>query len=144
MDWSLPAELAAGTSVRGEEYGWEIACFPPLATAERLKLGLPGRSSSSFDSTTQVYGNRRWLSADPTGGSPERHGRPTFIALAQRGRERIRSPGRHSSFSVVVRDLPSDLRDKATADGVDPTRVLVFVAYFVTEPAFVDLSVTKR
>ena len=65
MDWSLPAELAAGASVRGEEYGWEIACFPAaLATAERLELAcLGGQFQFRFDDAVyEMY----WLSADPT------------------------------------------------------------------------------
>jgi hypothetical protein len=61
MDWSLPAELAAGASVRGEEYGWEIACFPAaLATAERLELAcLGGQFQFRFDDAVyEMY----WLS----------------------------------------------------------------------------------
>jgi hypothetical protein len=143
MDWSLPAELAAGASVRGEEYGWEIACFPAaLATAERLELAcLGGQFQFRFDDAVyEMY----WLSADPT----ERLAGEAWTAYVHRscsevakGFDRLVAT---TDFPLVFRELPSDLRDKATADAVDPTRVLVFVAYFVTERAFVDLSVTKR
>jgi hypothetical protein len=117
--------------------------FPPRWRQRSGWNWLAWAGSSSFDSTTQCT-KMYWLSADPTerlaGGAWTAYVRRSCSEVAK-GFDRLVAT---TDFSVVVRELPSDLRDKATADGVDPTRVLVFVAYFVTEQAFVGLSVTKR
>ena len=107
MDWSLPAELAAGASVRGEEYGWEIACFPAaLATAERLELAcLGGQFQFRFDDAVyEMY----WLSADPT----ERLAGEAWTAYLHRCCSEVAKEFNRlvatTDFSVVVRELPSE------------------------------------
>jgi hypothetical protein len=143
MDAPLPAELAAGASVRGEEYGWHIAQFPAaLVAAERLGLAcLGGQFQFRFDDATyEMY----WLNADPT----ERVAGEAWADYVHRsctevatGFDRLVAAG---DFSAIICDLPSDLRDKMIAPEVDLTRVLVFVAYFVTEQEFIGLSPAER
>jgi hypothetical protein len=48
-----------------------------------------------------------------------------------------------TDFPTIIRELPSDLHDKVMAPEFDVTRVLVFVAYFVTEQEFGSLSPAK-
>ena len=58
MDHPLPTELTEGASVRGDEYGWQLARFrATLATAERMGLAcLGGQFQFRFDdSTYEMY-----------------------------------------------------------------------------------------
>jgi len=139
MGHPLPAELGQGASVRGEEYGWEVARFPAaLITAERLGLAcLGGQFQFRFDDATyEMY----WLSADPA----ERFAGELWEDYVHRscgevakGFDRLVGT---TDFSRILRELPSDLHDKVMSAAFDFTRALIFVAYFVTEQEFVALS----
>ena len=143
MDCLLPAELTQGASLRGEEYGWGIRRFPAaLVTAERLGLAcLGGQFQFRFDDATyEMY----WLSADPG----ERLAGEIWADYVHRSCSEVakgfdRLVGA-TDFPTIIRELPSDLHDKVMAPEFDVTRVLVFVAYFVTEQEFVSLSPAKR
>ena len=143
MDASLPAELAAGASVRGEEYGWHIAQFPAaLATAERLGLAcLGGQFQFRFDDATyEMY----WLNADST----ERVAGEAWADYVHRSCNEVANEFNRLvgtvDFSAIIRELPSDLRDKVIAPELELPRVLVFVAYFVTVQEFIELSAAER
>jgi hypothetical protein len=141
MDNPLPPELAEGASVRGEEYGWQLAHFPAaLATAERMRLAcLGGQFQFRFDdSIYEMY----WLSADPS----ERGGTEVWADYVHRSCSEVAKHFdrllRATDFSAIGRELPSDLHGKVRAAGLDLT--LVFVAYFVTEQEFTRLSTAQR
>jgi hypothetical protein len=143
MDHPLPAELVQGVSVRDGEYGWEVAQFPAaLKIAERTgRACLGGQFQFRFDEGIyEMY----WLSADPAerfaGEQWEDYVHRSCTEVAM-GFDRLVGT---TDFSRIVRELPSDLRDKVPSAELDFTRALVFVAYFVTEQEFVALSPARE
>ena len=139
----LPAELVQGVSVRDGEYGWEVAQFPAaLIIAERSgRACLGGQFQFRFDDGIyEMY----WLSADPAerfaGEQWEDYVHRSCGEVAK-GFDRLVGT---TDFSRILRELPSDLREKVTSTAFDFTRVLVFVAYFVTEQEFVALSPARE
>jgi hypothetical protein len=143
MGHPLPAELVQGVSVRDGEYGWEVARFPAaLKVAEgsgRACLG--GQFQFRFDEGIyEMY----WLSADPAerfaGEQWEDYVHRSCGDVAK-GFDRLVGT---ADFSRILRELPSDLRDKVTAAEFDFSRALVVVAYFVTEQEFVALTPARE
>ncbi len=139
MAYSLPTEIAEGSSVRGEEHGWRLERFPAaLIAAERMGLAcLGGQLQLRFDDS--IY-EMCWLSADPT----ERGAGEVWVDYVHRSCSEVAKEFDHlvrtTDFSAIARDLPSDLHEKIMATGFDLIQVLIFVAYFVTEQEFVRLS----
>ena len=139
----LPAELVQGVSIRDGEYGWEVARFPAALTmAEQSgRACLGGQFQFRFDEGIyEMY----WLSADPAerfaGEKWEDYVHRSCGEVAK-GFDRLVGT---TDFSRILRELPSDLRDKVTSAELDFTRALVFVAYFVTEQEFVALSPARE
>jgi hypothetical protein len=143
MGHPLPAELVQGVSVRDGEYGWEVARFPAaLNMAERSgRACLGGQFQFRFgEGIYEMY----WLSADPAerfaGERWEDYVHRSCGEVAK-GFDRLVGT---TDFSRILRELPSNLRDKLTSAEFDFTRALVFVAYFVTEQEFVALSPARE
>lgn len=139
----LPTELVQGVSVRGGEYGWEVARFPAALTmAERSgRACLGGQFQFRFDEGIyEMY----WLSADPAERlAGEQWEDYVHRSCTEVAKEFDRVVGT-TDFLRILRELPADLGEKVTAAGFDFTRALVFVAYFVTEQDFVSLSLARE
>jgi hypothetical protein len=112
-----------------------------LLAAERLGLArLGGQFQFRFDdSIYELY----WLSADPT----DRRDAEVWLDYVHRSCSEVSKEFdrlvRATDFSAIAQQLPSDLRCKVMAAEFDLTRVLVFVAYFVTEREFGQLSAAQ-
>jgi hypothetical protein len=133
----LPREIAAGASLRGQEYGRKIQSFPAaLFTAERLGFACLGGSFNLGSMARSL----RCTGSMPTQLSPyqRNHGWTTYIVPAVRWQRRSTGLSRKWIFKKVTREWPA--LEAAVAAGLDPLNALVFVAYFVTWAEFLELS----
>jgi len=128
---TLPPDIKQGASLRGNEYGWSVLSFPDaLAKAEAYGYAcLGGQFQFRLDdgTTCEMY----WLDAD----SKEREHEESWLDYCHRSCSEVLN-----RFHSVV--SATDFTKEALiwpSVQIDPTKSLVFVAYFVTET---DLSNT--
>jgi hypothetical protein len=128
----LPPDISQGSALRGNEYGWTISSFPDaLARAEALGYGcLGGQFQFRLDdgSTCEMY----WLDAD----SKERGDDESWVDYCHRSCSEVLNRFQHlassTDFNTEVSGWPSVQ--------IDPTKSLIFVAYFVTESELAELG----
>ncbi|MGD0570478.1 MAG: hypothetical protein ABSA78_18905 [Candidatus Sulfotelmatobacter sp.] len=125
MDEDLPPDILRGATLRGKEYGWSVSSFPDaLATAEACGyacLGGQFQFRLGHGSTCEMY----WLSAD----SAERRQGESWIDYSHRSCSEVLKRFQHL---VSATDFMREASVWPSAP-IDPTKNLVFVAYFVTE-----------
>jgi len=126
----LPITVKQGASLRGNEYGWEIAAFPnALAHAEALGYScLGGQFQFRLqDVTCEMY----WLNAD----SSERGKDEAWSTYIRRSSSEVllafQRRVSHTAFWKEALRWP--IIEDAVERGFDPISALVFVAYFVKE-----------
>lgn len=129
MNFQLPPDIATGSSLRGNEYGWKISAFPEaLARAKSQGFGcLGGQFQFRMpDGTYEMY----WLSADST----ERRTEEAWIDYARRSCSEVLD-----KFDNLV--SKTDFAKEAVNWRLDVSAIqtLVFVADFVTESEFIEL-----
>jgi hypothetical protein len=126
----LPITVTQGATLRGNEYGWEIAAFPnALAHAEALGYGCLGGQFQFrlHDATCEMY----WLNAD----SSERGKDEAWSTYTRRSCSEVliafHRRVSHTDFRKEASRWP--IIEDAVEQGFDPISALVFVAYFVSE-----------
>jgi hypothetical protein len=137
MSDPLPSDVAAGSTLRGEEYGWTLSAFPAaLTAAERLGLACLG-GQFQFRLDDAVY-EPFWTSAD----SSERHDGEDWSSYVHRSCGEVAVAFQRVLSTTDFQELGRAWPDvSARVDGgLDIKRTLVFVAYFVTEPELNSLS----
>jgi hypothetical protein len=141
MSAQLPSELAAGATLRDQEYGWTVDSFPAaVRAAERLEIACLG-GQFQFRVGDAVY-EPYWVCADSVERQPgEGWSNYTYRSCGEVGQafERL---VRMTDFRAVAREW-QELRG-ATEAGLDVMCTLVFVAYFVTEQEYDSLSHAKE
>jgi hypothetical protein len=126
----LPAELVVGTSAEGNEYGWPPHLFPDAARrAESLGYAcLGGQFQFRISAATcEMY----WLAAD----SSERMPSESWLAYCGRSSaevlEKFAKIVAETDFLAEARNWP--VLKTQIEQGLDVSKALFFVAYFVTE-----------
>ena len=135
MENPLPPEILSGAHLSGNEYAWDISSFPgALAHAENLRYAcIGGQFQFRLESgICEMY----WLSADSDSRYPEE----TWIDFCRRSCFEVRQGFEklvlETNFHKQAREwLP--VRE-AMAEGLDPMKRLVFVAYFVGEAEWLE------
>jgi hypothetical protein len=130
MDFILPLDISQGAMPRGNEYGWSVSSFPDaLARAEAHGFAcLGGQFQFRLEEATcEMY----WLEAT----SKERVQRESWVEYCHRSCSEVLSGFR---CLVSATDFVKEASSWPSVQ-IDPTKSLVFVAYFVTES---DLATT--
>lgn len=126
----LPHNVMRGASLRGTEYGWQVSAFPEaLSHAKSQGFGCLGGQFEfrAADGTYEMY----WLSADPTG----RCDGEKWPDYSQRSCSEVLS-----KFQDLVGKTDFAKEAASWRLGTSALESLVFVAYFVTESDFDQLS----
>ena len=121
----LPPNISQGATLRGNEYGWRVSAFPDaLANAQAHGYAcLGGQFQFRLDdgSTCEMY----WLEAN----SKERAHGESWVEYCHRSCSEVLNRFQHLAS---VTDFKKETSSWPSVQ-IDPTRSLVFVAYFVTE-----------
>jgi len=130
MGEQLPPNVKRGASLKGNEYGWQVSAFPEALThAKSQGFGCLGGQFQFrlVDGTYEMY----WLSADST----NRRDGEKWSEYSQRSCSEVLS-----KFEDLV--ARTDFAKEAASWRLDTSALesLVFVAYFVTESEFAQLS----
>jgi hypothetical protein len=131
MPDNLPPEMLQGATLRGNEYGWSIPAFP-VALAKAGDHGdacLGGQFQfRPDDATCEMH----WLAAD----SRERRPGESWANFCHRSCSEVLEKFQRlvSSTDFVKEALSWSFLQ------IDPTRDLVFVAYFVSEAHLAELT----
>ena len=130
MNFLLPAEIAKGASLRGNEYGWAIPAFPEaLAKAKSMGFAcLGGQFQFRLpDAICEMY----WLSPDAT---DQRDGEP-WANFSIRSCEEVLS-----KFQDLV--SKTNFAEEAANWNLNANSLetLVFVAYFESEATHAELA----
>ena len=134
---TLPPEIAGDASFDGQEYGWKILSFPTvLAAAERLGFACLG-GQLQFRINGSIF-EMYWLSADASDRLPGEFW-PEYV---QRSCSEV---GRTFAELVANVDVQKVVQEWPTLNAmltneINPSDVLVFVAYFVTQEEFAALG----
>ncbi|HEV7520336.1 MAG TPA: hypothetical protein VGP89_04495 [Candidatus Angelobacter sp.] len=128
----LPPDVSQGATLRGNEYGWSVFSFPKaLATAQKYGYAcLGGQFQFRLDdgSTCEMY----WLDAD----SKERAQGESWVDYCHRSCSEVLNRFQHlASFTDFKKEASS-----WPLVEIDPTKSLIFVAYFVTEGELAELA----
>jgi hypothetical protein len=138
METALPEAITEGATLQGNEYGWRVDAFPrALQAAPELGyacLGGQFQFRSSAVGTCEMY----WIDADSDQRLPD-EGWGAFCKrscgqVQQKFERRMAS----TDFEKEAADWPNlaiALKDRLLLD-----EVLVFVAYFVSEPEWLNDS----
>jgi hypothetical protein len=128
----LPSDISQGATLRGNEYGWSVSSFPDaLASAQAHGYAcLGGQFEFRLDdgSTCEMY----WLDAD----SKERAPAESWVNYCNRSCSEVLTKFQHLAS---VTDFNSQVSSWPSIE-IDPTKSLVFVAYFVTEGEYLQLD----
>jgi hypothetical protein len=131
MDFILPLDISQGAMLRGNEYGWSVSSFPDaLARTEAHGYAcLGGQFQFRLEEATcEMY----WLEAN----SKERERGESWVEYCHRSCSEVLSGFRRL---VSATDFVKEASSWPSVQ-IDPTKSLVFVAYFVTES---DLATTR-
>jgi hypothetical protein len=130
MNFSLPAEITKGASLRGNEYGWPISAFPEaLAKAKSLGFACIGGQFQFRlpDGIYEIY----WLSAD----AGERRDGELWSDFSNRSCAEVLSKfGDLISKTDFIKEASTLRLDQSALDN------LVFIAYFESESTFAEIS----
>jgi hypothetical protein len=134
MSFLLPPQLTRGASLRGNEYGWPISAFPEaLEKARSLGVACLG-GQFQFRVSDSIY-EMYWLSADPS----DRRDHEPWSAFSNRScSEVIHKFEAFVSKTDFVKEAAAHWKLDASA-----VETLVFVAYFVSESTFAEISATR-
>lgn len=128
---ALPPKIVEGAELRGKEYGWTISSFPKaLVTAETFGYACQGGQFQfrlPDGSTCEMY----WLNAD----SAHRGNGESWANYSRRSCAEVLQ-----KFRRLVSETDFQKEASSWRVAIDPTRDLVFVAYFVLEPDVASLS----
>jgi len=123
-DQPLPPEIAEGATLQGNEYGWGVSSFPnALSKAQDAGYAcLGGQFQFRLDdgSTCEMY----WLEAD----SCERTAGESWEDYSRRSCTEVLLRFQHLMSETDFAKEASNWNVQ-----IDPTKHLVFVAYFVRE-----------
>jgi hypothetical protein len=138
---NLPVELTTGATLRGTEYGWRIDSFPDaVAKAEAFGFACLG-GQFQFRLNTGIY-EMYWLCADSGDQEPNE----IWTDYCHRSCSEVLNGFNkllvESDFDQQASGWPM-LRD-AMAQAVDRNQFLVFVAYFVDETEYANLTSKAR
>ena len=130
----LPAEVAEGASLRDKEYGWNVSAFPNALLKAQIAgyACLGGQFQFRLDdgSTCEMY----WLEAN----SAERADEESWIDYSRRSCAEVLKRFQHlvseTNFAEEASHWPLQ---------IDSVRSLVFVAYFIRETEWADLSAKR-
>ena len=132
MDFILPPDISQGAMLRGNKYGWSVSSFPDaLARAEAHGYAcLGGQFQFRLDEATcEMY----WLEAN----SKERVQGESRVEYCHRSCSEVLSGFQRL---VSATDFMKEASSSWPSVQIDPTKSLVFVAYFATES---DLAITR-
>src|SRR3984957_7839302 len=132
MDFILPLDISQGAMLRGNEYGWSVSSFPDaLARAEAHGYAcLNGQFQFRLEEATcEMY----WLEAN----SKERVQGESWVDYCHRSCSEVLSGFRRL---VSAPDCMKEAAPNRPSVQIDPSKSLVFVAYFVPES---DLNTTR-
>jgi hypothetical protein len=126
----LPADITAGATLSGNEYGWNVDSFPvALRRAEEHGLACLG-GQFQFRIADAIY-EMYWLTADST----ERRSGETWADYVHRSCDEVHNGFQklvaQSDFVAEVSGWP--MLKAGIQEEHDVLSKLVFVAYFVTE-----------
>ena len=124
MDFILPLDISQGAMLRGNEYGWSVSSFPDaLARAEAHGYAcLGGQFQFRLEEAIcEMY----WLEAN----SKERVQGESWVEYCHRSCSEVLGGFRRL---VSATDFVKEASSWPSVQ-IDPTKSLVFVAYFVTE-----------
>lgn len=141
MKDQLPSEIAVGSTLRQNEYGWTLDSFPAaLAAAERLGIACVG-GQFQFRAGEAVY-EPFWISAD----SSERRPAEPWSDYVRRSCGEVAESFRRLVQSTDFRAASLEGPNLCTSHEaiLDPLKALVFVAYFVTEQEHNLLATSKE
>lgn len=132
MSDALPPEMSRGATLRSNEYGWTLASFPDaIARANANAYAcLGGQFQFRLDdgTTCEMY----WLDAN----SCARIAGEAWVDYSRRSCSEVLSRFQHL---VSTSDFVKEASHWPALE-FDPLKTLVFVAYFVTEADFADIS----
>src|SRR5580658_1335709 len=127
----LPSEIAQGATVRGNEYGWSVSLFPNALERAQASgyacLGGQFRFRLDDGTTCEMY----WLDADPS----DRINEESWAAYSRRSCAEVLQKFQHLISATDFSKGAANWRLQ-----IDPTRNLVFVAYFMRETDWDSLS----
>ena len=127
----LPPQISQGATLRGNEYGWSISVFHnALDEAEAHAYAcLGGQFQFRLDdgSTCEMY----WLNAD----SKDRVQGESWAEYCHRSCSEVRD-----GFQRLVDKTDFTKEASSWPFEFDPTKSLVFVAYFITEADLASLA----
>jgi hypothetical protein len=131
MHDDLLSELVEGATLLGNEYGWSISAFPNSLSFATVRgyACLGGQFQFRIDdgSICEMY----WLEAD----SNERTDVETWAEYSRRSCAEVLQ-----KFQRLVTETDFGKEAARRPVQIDPTRNLVFVAYFVGEVDWASLS----
>ena len=127
---ALPKQIAEGSHLEGNEYGWEASSFPTaLANAQALGYScIGGQFQFRLENAIcEMY----WLSAD----SDSRHEAESWLEYCERSCSEVKTGFQKLMSETDFRKQALELRPvkEAMTHGLDPLEKLIFVAYFVDE-----------
>ena len=121
----LPPDISQGATLLGNEYGWSISSFPDALTRAQAHgyACLGGQFQFRLDDgvTCEMY----WLDSN----SKERAPGESWVDYCHRSCSEVLS--RFQNL-VSATDFKKEASSWASVQ-IDPTKSLVFVAYFITE-----------
>jgi hypothetical protein len=121
----LPPDISQGATLRGNEYGWSVSSFPDaLASAQAHGYAcLGGQFQFRLDDggTCEMY----WLDAD----SKERADGESWVDYCHRSCSEVLH---RFQYLAAATDFKTQASSWPSVQ-IDPTKSLVFVAYFVSE-----------
>ena len=131
----LPARITRGATLRGNEYGWTVSSFPgALASAEASGYAcLGGQFQFRLEdgSTCEMY----WLDADSEDRMPQEswadYSRRSCLEVLQ-------------GFRRLIQNTDFTKEAAGWFLQIDPSKALVFVAYFVTEADLTHIGTALR
>jgi hypothetical protein len=134
MNAPLPPELTIGTTLRDNEYAWELLAFPEaLQRAPALGYACLGGQFWFVLSETSLY-EPFWLEANPSDKQTDE----AWSVYARRSCEEVLV-----GFNTLLKETDfTKEASKFSVPEVDlaPQLHWMFNAYFVTEPEYLSLS----
>lgn len=126
----LPSEITEGASLQGNEWGWPVSSFPNAITRAAALgyacLGGQFQFRLSDGSTCEMY----WLSAS----SDDRRSDEAWADYSRRSCVEV-----SQNFQQLVSETDFSTEALTWNTQIDPSRDLVFVAYFVQEDEYQSL-----
>jgi hypothetical protein len=130
----LPADVANGASLRGNEYGWRVSAFPEAVAAAKSHVLACLGGQFQFRLPESIY-EMYWLSADST----DRCSEESWMEYSQRSCSEVLDQfNRLVSKTDFVREAANWRLDASAVES------LAFVAYFETQASLAELSASQE